>query len=128
MEQDTGKPDNTHHAFGQLLRFVYCLLQMIRAIRSLPVIEKWEPSALRDHFIFPLMEKEHLLEGTCSLFALEKFSNSYLKSDFRTNAIQFLKNFVRNNLSTDAARYLIVLRLNCFCPESIDGGDDCSAF
>ena len=34
--------DRGYHAFGELARFVYCLLQKIKEASSLPLVEQWE--------------------------------------------------------------------------------------
>ena len=34
--------DQGYHAFGELARFVYCLLQKIKKASSLPLVEQWE--------------------------------------------------------------------------------------
>ena len=40
-ELDSGRADYGYLAFGELSRFVYCLLQKVKQSSDLPVIEKW---------------------------------------------------------------------------------------
>ena len=41
-ELNSGRADYGYLAFGELSRFVYCLLQKVKLSRDLPVVEKWE--------------------------------------------------------------------------------------
>ena len=41
-ELNSGRADYGYLAFGELSRFVYCLLQKVKLSSDLPVIEKWE--------------------------------------------------------------------------------------
>ena len=34
--------DQGYHAFGELARFIYCLLQKIKKASVLPLVEQWE--------------------------------------------------------------------------------------
>ena len=60
--------------------------------------------------------------------ALEKMTSPYLKKEFRSSARRFLEKFTSTVLSSAAARSKLGQDVSCFCPESIIGGDDHSAF
>ena len=66
--------------------------------------------------------------GTRVHAALEKMSSSYLKNAFRSNARSFLEEFCSTYLSTVVARSQLGQGVSCFCPETIPGGEDHSAF
>ena len=51
-ELDSGRADYGYLAFGELSRFVYCLLQKVKRSSDLPVIEKWEAYMLPNHSCF----------------------------------------------------------------------------
>ena len=55
-------------------------------------------------------------------------SSSYLRKEFRNNARRFLDEFCSTILSTVAAWSKLGQGVSCFCPETILGGDDHSAF
>ena len=128
MTQQPPRNDYGYRAYGELSYFVYCLLQKIKAIRSLPVMEKWESYMLPNHSSFTAIVQEHFLVGTCVHAALEKMTSQYLKKDFRSSARRFLEEFTSTVLSTAAARSKPGQGASCFCPEIIIGGDDHSAF
>ena len=120
--------DYGYLAFGELSRFVYCLLQKVKLSSDLPVIEKWEAYMLPNHSCFGAISEEHFLEGTRLLASLEKINSSFLRKEFRRDCRRFLEDLVSTILSTVAARSQIGQGLSCFCPEIVIGGDDYSAF
>ena len=127
-ELNSGRADYGYLAFGELSRFVYCLLQKVKLSRDLPVIEKWEAYMLPNHSCFGAISEEHFLEGTRLLASLEKINSSFLRKEFRRDCRRFLEDLVSTILSTVAARSQIGQGLSCFCPEIVIGGDDYSAF
>ena len=127
-ELNSGRADYGYLAFGELSRFVYCLLQKVKLSSDLPVIEKWEAYMLPNHSCFEAISEEHFLEGTRLLASLEKVNSSFLRKEFRRDCRRFLEDLVSTILSTVAARSQIGQGLSCFCPEIVIGGDDYSAF
>ena len=117
-----------YRAYGELSHFVYCILQKIKKSKSLPLIEKWEDYSLPNHSSFAAIDEEHFLVGTRIHAALEKMSSSYLRKEFRNNALRFLDEFCSTILSTVAARSKLGQGVSCLCPEIFLGGDDNSAF
>ena len=116
--------DQGYHAFGELARFIYCLLQKIRKASSLPLVERWEEYVVSNHSRFAPIDHKHLLEGTRVLAALGKVGSHYLQKEFRRDARRFLEYFVNCVLSTVAARSVIGQGLSCFCPAIVVGGDN----
>ena len=127
-ELDSGRADYGYLAFGELSRFVYCLLQKVKRSSDLPVIEKWEAYMLPNHSCFGAIAEEHFLEGTRLLASLEKINSSFLRKEFRRDCRRFLEDLVSTILFTVAARSPIGQGLSCFCPKIVIGGDDYSAF
>ena len=127
-ELDSGRADYGYLAFGELSRFVYCLLQMVKLSIDLPVIEKWEAHMLPNYSCFGAIVEEHFLEGTRLLASLEKINSSFLRKEFRRDCRRFFEDLVSTILSTVAARSPIRQGLSCFCPEIVIGGDNYSAF
>ena len=126
-ELDPGRADYGCLAFGEISRFVCCLLQKVKRSSDLPVIEKWEAYMLPNHLCFGTIEKEHFLEGTRLLSSLEKINSSILQKEFRRDCRRFLEDLLSTICSTVAARSPDGQGLSCFCPEVINGGDDYSA-
>ena len=127
-ELNSGRADYGYLAFGELSRFVYCLLQKVKLSSDLPVIEKWEAYMLPNHSCCGAIGEEHFLEGTRLLASLEKINISFLRKEFRRDCRRFLEDLVSTILSTVAARSQIGQALSCFCPEIVIGGDEYSAF
>ena len=48
--------DQGYHAFRELARFVYCLMQKIKKASSLPLVEQWEEYVVPNHSRFPAIE------------------------------------------------------------------------
>ena len=113
-----------YHSFGELARFVYCLLRKIKQGSSLPLVEQWEQYELANHSKFPPVADGEFLSETRVLAALNKIGSSYLKKQFQRDARRFLKELTNSVLSTVAARSKIGQGLSCFCPAVILGGDD----
>ena len=116
--------DQGYHAFGELARFIYCLLQKIKKASSLPLVEQWEENVVPNHSRFPAIDDKNFLEGTRVMAALGKIGSHYLQKEFRCDARRFLEDFVKCVLSKVAARSVIGQSLSCFCPAIVVGGDD----
>ena len=48
--------DQSYHAFGELARFLYCLLQKDKEASSLPLVEQWEKYVVPNHSRFPAID------------------------------------------------------------------------
>ena len=116
--------DQGYHAFGELARFVYCLLQKVKKASSLPFVEQWEKYVVANHSRFASIDDEHFLEGTRVMAALGKVGSQFLQKESRRDARRFLEDFLSCVLSTVASRSVIGLGLSCFCPAIVVGGDD----
>ena len=116
--------DQGYHDFGQLVRFIYCLLQKIKKASSLPLVKQWEEYIVPNHSRFPAIDEEDFLSGTRVMTALDKVGSQCLQTEFRRDARRFLEEFVNCVLSTVASRSLIGQGLSCFCPAIVIGGDD----
>ena len=116
--------DNGYYTFGELARFIYCLLQKIKQGTSLPLVEQWDEYVLANHSKFPPIADGEFLVGTRVLAALNKIQSSYLKEECQRDARRFLEEFTNSVVSTVAARSKIGQGLSCFCPAIIFGGDD----
>ena len=99
--------DQGYHAFGELARFVYCLLQKIKKASSLPLVEQWEECMVPNHSRFPAIDDKNFLVVTRVMVALGKVGSHYLQKKFRRDARCFLEDFVNRVLSTVAARSVI---------------------
>ena len=116
--------DQGYHAFGELARFIYCLLQKIKKASALPLVEQWEEYVVPNHSRFPAIDNKNFLEGTRVMAELGKVGSHYLQKEFRRDARRFLEDFVNCVLSTVAARSVIGQGLSCFCPAIVVGEDD----
>ena len=116
--------DQGYHAFGELARFVYCLLQKFSKASSLPLVEQWEEYVVPNQSRFPAIDDRDFLAGTRLMAALDKVGSHYLQTEFRRDARPFLSKFVNCVLSTVASRSVIGRGLSCFCPAIVVGGDD----
>ena len=116
--------DQGYHAFGEMARFIYCLLQKIKKASCLLLVEQWEEYVVSNHCRFEPIDDKHFLEGTRVMAALGKVGSHYLQKEFRRDACRFLEDFVNCVLSTVAARSVIGQGLSCFCPAVVVGGDD----
>ena len=116
--------DEGYHAFGELARFVYCLLQKIKKASSLPLVGQWEEFMVPNHSRFPAIDDKNFLLGTRVMAALGKVGSHYLQKKIRRDARRFLEGFVNCVLSTVAARSVIGQGLSCFCPAIVVGEDD----
>ena len=96
--------DYGYLSFGELARFTYCLLENVKEGSSLPLVEQWEQYVLANHSKFPPVSNEEFLFGTRMLAALNKIGSSYLKREFRRDALRFLEELTNAVLSTVAAR------------------------
>ena len=123
-ELHSGWAEYGYLAFGELSRFVYCLLQKMKRSSDLSVIEKWEAYMLPNHSCFEAVDEEQFLEGSRLLSSLEKINSSFLRKEFRKDCRCFLEDFVSTILSTVAARSPVGQSLSCFCPGTIVGADD----
>ena len=116
--------DQGYHAFGELARFKYCLLQKIKKTSSLPLVEQWEEYVVPSHSRFAPNDDKNFLEGTRVMAALGKVGSQYLQKEVRRDARRFLEDFLNCVLSTVAARSVIGQGLSCFCPAIVVHGDD----
>ena len=116
--------DYGYHTFGELARFIYCLLQKIKQVSSLPLVEQWDDYVLPNHSKFAPIADGELLAGTRALEARNKIGSSYLKRGFQRDARRFLEEFTTSVLSTVAAGSKIGEGLSCVCPAIIIGGDN----
>ena len=110
-----------YHKFGELARFIYCLLQKIKRGSSLPLVEQWDDYVLPNHSKFPPIADGEFLAGKRVLAALNKIGSSYLKREFQRDARRFSEEFTTSVLSTVAARSKIGQGLSCFCPAIMIG-------
>ena len=122
--QSSTAADRDYHAFGELARFVNCLLQKIKKTSSLPLVEQWEEYMVPNHYRFQAIDDKNFLVGTRVIAALGKVGSHYLQKEFRRDARRFAEDFVNCVLSTVAARSVIGQGLSCFCPAIVVGGDD----
>ena len=74
--------DHGYHAFGELARFVYCLLQKIKKASSLPLVEQWEEYIVPNLSRFPAIDDKNFLVGTRVMAALGKVGSHYLRNEF----------------------------------------------
>ena len=74
--------DYGYHTFGELARFIYCLLQEIKQGSSLPLVEQWDDYVLPNHSKFPPNADGEFLAGTRVLAALNKIGSFYLQREF----------------------------------------------
>ena len=116
--------DYGYHAFGELARFIYCLLQKIKRGSSFPLVEQWEQYVLANHSNVPPIADEEILPETRVLAALNKIGSSYLQKEFQRDARRFLEEFTNSVLSTVAARSKIGQGLVFYCNAIIIGGDN----
>ena len=116
------------HGFGELARFVYCLLQKIERASSLPLVEQWEKYVVPNHSRLTAIDEKDFLAGTRVMAALGKVGSHYLQTEFCRDARRFLEEFVNCVLSTVAKRSVIGQGLSCFCPAIVVGGDDVAPF
>ena len=115
--------DYGYHTFGELARFIYCLVQKIKQGSSLPLVEQLGDYVLPNHSKFPPIADGEFLAEKRVLAAVNKIGRSYLKGEFQRDARRFLE-FTTSVLSTVAARSKIGQGLSCFCPVFIIGGDN----
>ena len=116
--------DYGYHTFGELARFIYCLLQKIKQGSSLPLVEQWDEYVFPNHSKFPSISDGEFLAGTRVLAAIKKIGSLYLKREFQRGARRFLEEFSNSVLSTVAGRSKIGQGLSCFCPAIVIGGED----
>ena len=120
--------DRGYHAFGELARFVYRLLQTIKKPSSLPLVEQWEEYVVPNHSRFAAVDDKDFLAGTRVMAALDKVCSHYLRTEFCRDARRFLEEFVNCVLSTVASRSVVGQGLSCFCLKIVVGGDDVAPF
>ena len=120
--------DQWYHAFGELARFVYCLLQKVMKASSLPLVEQWEEYVVSNHSRFPAFDEKDFVAGTRVMVALDKIGSHYLQTEFRRVGRRFLQEFVNSVLSTVASRSAVRQGLSSFCPAIVVGGDDVAPF
>ena len=116
--------DYGYHTFGELARFINCLLQKIKQGSSLPLEEQWDDYVLPNHSKYPPIADGEFPDGTRVLSALNKIESPYLKREFQQDARRVLEEFTTSVLLTVATRSKIGQGLGCFSPAIIIGGDD----
>ena len=126
-DMESGRADNGYLAFGELSRFVYCLLQKLQRSSKLPVIEKLEAYMLPNQSCFGAIAEEHLLERTRLLTSFEKINSSFLQKEFRRDCRRILEDVVSSIISSVVARSPIGQGLSCSYPEIVIGDDTYSA-
>ena len=92
--------DQGYHAFGELARFVYCLLQKIKKASSLPLVEQWEVYVVPKPSRFPAIDDKNFLVSTRVMVALGKVGCHFLQTEFRRDARRVLEDLVNCVLST----------------------------
>ena len=107
--------DQGYHAFGELARFIYCLLQKINKASALPLVEQWEEFVVPNHSRFPAIDDKDFLVGTRVMAALGKVGSHYLQKKFRRDARRFLDDFVNCVRCTLRHRTGFKLLLSCNC-------------
>ena len=120
--------DQRYHAFGELARSVYCLLQKIKKASSLPLVEQWKGYVVPNHSRFPAIDDKEFLARNLVMAALHKVVSHYQQTEFCRDARRFLEEFVNCVLPTVASRSVIGQGLSCFCPAIVVGGDDVAPF
>ena len=120
--------DQGYHAFGELARFVYCLLHKIKKALSLPLVEQWEEYVVPNYSPFPAIDEKDFLTSTRVMAPLDQVGSHYLRTEFRRDNRRFLEEFVNCVLSTVASRSVRGQGLSCFCPAIVVGGDDVAPF
>ena len=53
--------DQGYHAFGELARFKYCLLQKIKKASAVHLVEQWEEYVVFNHSRFPAIDDKDFL-------------------------------------------------------------------
>ena len=128
VQQATANSDYGFRAYGELVRFVYCLLKKIQKPDVLPLVEQWDRYMLPNHSGFESLEFEHFISGTTLMDSLERLSSIYIRKELKKNCWDFFDHFVSCVLSSVSARYPVGRGLSSFCPEMFDwGGDEHSA-
>ena len=64
-----------YHSFGDLTRFVYCLLQKIKKASSLPLVIQWEEYVVPNPSRFLAIDEKGFLSGTRVMAALDKIAS-----------------------------------------------------
>ena len=67
--------DKGYHSFGELARFVYCLLQKIKKASSLLLVKQWKENVTANLSRFPAIIKKYFLSGTRVKTALDKIGS-----------------------------------------------------
>ena len=108
--------DFGYHSFGELVDFVYCILQRKRQRASLPLVEQWEQYVMAGHSKFAPIADRELLSGMRVLAALIEFGSLYLKREFKRDPRRFLEEFTNSVLSTVTARSKNWIGIELFLP------------
>ena len=120
--------DQVYQAFGEMKRFVYCLLQRIKKTSALPLGEQWEKYVVPNQSRFTAIDEKDFLAGTRVMAALDKVGSQYLRTEFRRDSRRFFEEFVNCVSSTFASRSAIGQGLSSFCPALLVGGDVVALF
>ena len=114
-ELHSGWAEYDYLAFGELSRFVFCLLRKLKRSQDLLVIERWQIYMLPNHSCFGALEWNHFPEGTHLLSSLEKKTLLSSEMIFAKTVVIFWRN------SRVAARSPVRQGLSCFCPKTVIG-------
>ena len=66
--------DQGYHSFGELARFVYCMLQKSKKAWSMPLVEQWERNVIRNYSWFLAIYERDFFFSTRVMVALDKVS------------------------------------------------------
>ena len=116
--------DQGYHAFGELARFVYCLLQKFKKASPLPPVEKWEEYVVPNLSRFPEIDEKDFLSGTRVIAASDNVRSQYPRKKFCPDTRRFFEKLENCVLSTVASRSVIGQGLSWFCLAIVVGGDD----
>ena len=84
--------DQGYHAFREMARFVYCLLQKIMKGSSLLLVEQWEENVVPNPSRFPAIDEKDFLSGTRVMAALGKLVASTYGQSLAVMPVAFSKN------------------------------------
>ena len=106
--------DYGFRAYGELSRFVYCLLQKVKDSESLPLIEKWETYMLPNHSSFTSVPLENFLVGSRFLEYVSKLPSPSLRSSFKQDCFTFFEDLISQILVNNCSSFTNRTRDECF--------------
>ena len=83
--------DQGYHAFGELARFVYCLLQKIKKASSLPPLDQWEEYVVSNHSKFPAIDEKEFSPVLVWWLRWEKLVANTYRQNFVVMPVAFSK-------------------------------------